>query len=366
MEKLSLQWGYMALPCLTIGGLGYVLIDSLDYDPSKPVTTLSELHAVLETFNFEESRLNEWQAPILAGLGYLGLIFFLQWLVGRAVARSVRVESMRGQAFDSPPPPPYTHRRHGVSKVSANYEAICSVQCWHNLWLCAWSLVMCVGCSWSCWERYKAEGNWEWVFCETPSDEPASGALYFWAFMYYLSKYYELIDTYLQVLKSGTVHSPWLHLYHHSVVGVMAWLWLEQRQSLMFAGLIFNTFVHVPMYLYYGQTSMLAGAAAKTARAKGLKEPPKYRKPWWGKYITLLQIVQFVSSLVLLSVTLFGYVFASAGANAQEQQCSGLEALAFNTIFNVTLLGQFVDLYGKKTGGKKEKTKKQKQKKKGD
>ena len=171
--------------------------------------------------------------------------------------------------------------------------------------------------------------------------------------MYYLSKYYELIDTYLQVLKSGTVHSPWLHLYHHSVVGVMAWLWLNQRQSLMFGGLIFNTFVHVPMYLYYGQTSMRAGAAAKAARGKGLRDLPSYKKPWWGKYITLLQIVQFLSSLVLLSITLFGYVFVESERTSMGQQCSGLQALAFNTVFNVTLLGQFIDLYGRKKSGKR-------------
>ena len=136
MEVVTLQWGYLALPCMAMGGLGYVLVDSLDYDPSKPVSNLAELHALLETFNFEDSLLSNWEAPIFGGLSYLALIFFLQWVMGRAISRN------------------------GLSKVSTNYEAICSVQCLHNTWLCIWSLVMCTGCAWSCYERYKVEGSW--------------------------------------------------------------------------------------------------------------------------------------------------------------------------------------------------------------
>ena len=42
-----------------------------------------------------------------------------------------------------------------------------------------------------------------------------------------------------------------LHVYHHAVVLLMAWSWLEYRQTLQFGGLLFNTAVHVLMYYYY-------------------------------------------------------------------------------------------------------------------
>jgi len=81
--------------------------------------------------------------------------------------------------------------------------------------------------------------------------------------VYYLSKYYELLDTFFVVVKKARVPhfglQAWLcqskyhcaQIYHHAVVLIMAWLWLEEVQSLQFGGLIFNTSVHVIMYYYY-------------------------------------------------------------------------------------------------------------------
>lgn len=66
-----------------------------------------------------------------------------------------------------------------------------------------------------------------------------------------------------------------LHVFHHSVVVVMAYLWLEAAQSLQQVALLTNTAIHVIMYWYY--------------LLSVLKRPPA-----WKKVVTTSQIAQFV------------------------------------------------------------------------
>ena len=87
-------------------------------------------------------------------------------------------------------------------------------------------------------------------------------------FVYYLSKYWELLDSAFQVQKArslGPKGTPpgFLHYYHHAAVmvtrllrhpspvthacQVMCLNWIESNQTLQWLGLAFNTFVHVIM-----------------------------------------------------------------------------------------------------------------------
>lgn len=66
-----------------------------------------------------------------------------------------------------------------------------------------------------------------------------------------------------------------LHVFHHSVVVVMAYLWVDQVQSLQQIALLTNTFIHVGMYIYYFLTSL------------------GYRPPW-KQAVTMGQIIQFI------------------------------------------------------------------------
>ena len=102
----------------------------------------------------------------------------------------------------------------------------------------------------------------------------------------------------------------------------MSWMWLEYSPPLRFLGLIFNTLVHVVMYYYFYLKSIQI-------------------EPWWKNYVTTLQIIQFVTSLILFCITLF-YHFTI-------HSCHGMNYLYLNLIFNVTLLFGFVDVLGKGT-----------------
>ena len=126
---------------------------------------------------------------------------------------------------------------------------------YHNLLMSLLSLVMFVGCLVEVLRRSYNESSLRWLLCE-PTTASSEGGLYFWSYMYYLSKYYELLDTVFLALKGKLDGWGGLNVYHHSVVVFMAWWWLEYTQSLQFYGLLFNTSVHVIMYYYFYLRSM--------------------------------------------------------------------------------------------------------------
>ncbi|XP_047412594.1 elongation of very long chain fatty acids protein 7 isoform X1 [Sciurus carolinensis] len=98
--------------------------------------------------------------------------------------------------------------------------------------------------------------------------------------LYYFSKFIELLDTIFFVLRKKNSQVTFLHVFHHTI---MPWTWWF---GVKFAagGLgtfhaFVNTAVHVVMYFYYGLCAM----------------GPAYQKYlWWKKYLTSLQLVQFV------------------------------------------------------------------------
>lgn len=188
----------------------------------------------------------------------------------------------------------------------------------HNSILSVWSLLMFAGCLVEMFRRAQREGNWDWMFCESPQRR-ATGPLYFWSYVFYISKYYEMFDTVFALLRGSEPPHFGLHVFHHSLVPVMIWNWHEHCMSLQFPGLLFNSFVHVVMYAYY--------------TCKILRWPTP-----WKSWVTRLQIIQFLTSFVMLSVTVYSYT----NMDLLNGQCSGMMTLWANIVFNTTLLWQFL------------------------
>ncbi|KAJ1451814.1 ELO family [Pelagophyceae sp. CCMP2097] len=183
----------------------------------------------------------------------------------------------------------------------------------HNAILCLASAAMSIGAAVEVYKRYHLESNLDFFFCER-EETVARGALFFWAYMYYLSKYYELLDTALAFICRGSSPKFFaMHVYHHGCVLWMAWAYLEHRQSLAFGGLIANTATHVVMYAYYARSALKM-------------------KTWWKNWVTTTQIVQFISSFVLLAISV---------SYAVSRPCAGTKALAGNAAFNASLLYMF-------------------------
>ena len=138
----------------------------------------------------------------------------------------------------------------------------------HNAVLLALSAAMAAGCALSTAATAPAP-RLAWPFCFPPRGATeASGPVFFWAHVFYLSKVYELGDTLLILL----AHRPLtlLHVYHHAVVVAMCYLWLATRQSLMPIALLTNV---------VAVSSARASSQTRTTSASATLRPRRARTP---------------------------------------------------------------------------------------
>ncbi|XP_061835419.1 elongation of very long chain fatty acids protein 1a isoform X1 [Nerophis lumbriciformis] len=151
-----------------------------------------------------------------------------------------------------------------------------------------------------------------------PSSSPQALRMVHVAWVFFFSKFIELIDTLFFVLRKKQNQITFLHVFHHSF---MPWSWwwgvyltpgrkrpiqtaqsvlnimtTSHQSSLCPAGgmcsfhAMINCGVHVIMYTYYGLSA--AG--------------PRFQKYlWWKKYMTAIQLMQFI----LVSVHISQYYF---------------------------------------------------------
>ena len=153
-----------------------------------------------------------------------------------------------------------------------------------------------------------------------------SWVLYF----FLLSKAWELLDTVFLVL--GKHRLRFLHVYHHFVTLPLAWVLYRDASS---SGALFawaNMFVHTPMYYYY------------TIAALG-------RTVWWKKYITQIQITQFVACLAAMVYDLLVLRPPTSTRCAHRKPYayhSTYWALATYATFLVLFVRLYIDIYKSK------------------
>nr|XP_037277381.1 elongation of very long chain fatty acids protein AAEL008004-like [Rhipicephalus microplus] len=104
-------------------------------------------------------------------------------------------------------------------------------------------------------------------------------------------RYADLLDTVFFVLRKKFTHISHLHVIHHTLVTINVWFYtLFAPEGQPALGLALNVAVHVVMYSYYFLTTL----------------GPKVRKYlWWKKYLTAVQIVQFIIMIIHFSIPLF-------------------------------------------------------------
>ncbi|CAG2172673.1 unnamed protein product [Oppiella nova] len=105
---------------------------------------------------------------------------------------------------------------------------------------------------------------------------------------YFYTKLFDLLDTIYFVLRKKSNQISFLHVYYHFMVPVMGWLAVKQCSQSVIVEVfcLLNSIVHTVMYLYY------------LLSAFGPQIQPYL---WWKRYITRLQILQFIILLVYAS-----------------------------------------------------------------
>lgn len=122
------------------------------------------------------------------------------------------------------------------------------------------------------WSRF---GLWS-IGCD-PTGIHNHGTIYFIYYVNYIFKYIELIDTFLLALRGKPI--PFLHIYHHAATLVLCWSQMWAQSCIQWLPIVINLMVHIIMYAYYALHALGCDI-------------------WWKKYLTLLQIIQFVAALI--------------------------------------------------------------------
>jgi len=100
------------------------------------------------------------------------------------------------------------------------------------------------------------------------------------SYWYYINKLFDFSDTFLFVLRKKNHNLSLLHMVHHASVPFSIWPGVRTMPGghITFFALL-NTLVHIIMYAYYLFAAM----------------GPQFQKfLWWKKYLTLMQMVQFI------------------------------------------------------------------------
>ena len=93
------------------------------------------------------------------------------------------------------------------------------------------------------------------------------------------------MDTIFFILRKKSSQLTFLHVYHHSTMFLFWWVGAKfVPGGSALSGAMVNCFVHVIMYSYYGFAAF---------------GPKVQRFLWWKKYLTILQLIQFLTGVVL-------------------------------------------------------------------
>lgn len=148
-----------------------------------------------------------------------------------------------------------------------------------------------------------------------------------WHYMF--SKMLDLIDTIFFVLRKKQSHVSFLHVYHHMNMLITTWIFLRfiKGQQGALPGIV-NSIIHVIMYSYYFLSAL---------------GPQMQKYLWWKKYLTRLQIIQFIAGIIY-GLCLFIY------------DCNFPRLFTIYMIFDVLLFLYLFLIFYKKTYSEKQKS----------
>ncbi|KAG0364534.1 ELO family [Gamsiella multidivaricata] len=212
-----------------------------------------------------------WRTPVTVAALYVLAVVLLnpkQGKVSRVVAADTAAKQGQGQGQGQGK----KKQQQDLSESSPFMTALVFV---HNTILCVYSAWTFYGMFFA-WKKALATHNFMDAVCDTNGTFWES--LGYYSYYFYLSKYYEIVDTIIILLKGR--RSSLLQTYHHAGAIITMYLGYNYRAHPIWVFTTFNSFVHTIMYAYYAATSV------------GLKPPGK-------KYITSMQITQFWTGIAL-------------------------------------------------------------------
>lgn len=186
--------------------------------------------------------------------------------------------------------------------------------------LIIYNFLQTVGSAWLFWEGLTAGWLRDYSYTCQPvdySNDPQALKMAGAVWWYFMFKIIELLDTVFFVLRKKNNQLSFLHMYHHTMMPICAWIgakFLAGGHGTLLG--VINCLVHVIMYFYYMVAAM----------------GPQYQKYLgWKSYVTVIQLVQFVIVFFHSAQVLFS-------------QCNYPKGIAFLLSLNAVL---FMQMFGK-------------------
>ncbi|KAJ2236147.1 hypothetical protein IWW45_002027 [Coemansia sp. RSA 485] len=148
----------------------------------------------------------------------------------------------------------------------------------HNLALAAFSYWCATNYTAAFAQTVREEGL-RCAYCD--SNHTIWNSMFKFNYLFYLSKYYELIDTFIILAKGRK--ATFLQTYHHAGAITTMWVGCYFGSPQLIFYVVENSIIHTLMYTYFALTAM------------GYSPPGK-------KYLTHLQIFQFLIGLVFIAL----------------------------------------------------------------
>eukprot|EP00088_Acartia_fossae_P005203 TRINITY_DN12281_c2_g1_i2.p1 TRINITY_DN12281_c2_g1~~TRINITY_DN12281_c2_g1_i2.p1 ORF type:complete len:299 (-),score=45.62 TRINITY_DN12281_c2_g1_i2:2113-3009(-) len=181
--------------------------------------------------------------------------------------------------------------------------------------------------------RFWLTGKYNWLCQPVDYSETQDGYdaldMTWW---YFFSKYIDYLDSLFFVLRKKFSHLSTLHVVHHGIMPFTAWWGIRfvGGGHTTFCGFL-NMGVHVVMYFYYFLSAF----------------GPRFQKYlWWKRYLTTMQLVQFVTFFIHATLPLFM-------SDCDFPKVFSYVILFHGAMFFVMFAHFYIQAYGKK-GAKKE------------
>eukprot|EP00980_Cylindrotheca_fusiformis_P009012 scaffold1934_cov79-Cylindrotheca_fusiformis.AAC.1 len=182
----------------------------------------------------------------------------------------------------------------------------------HNLGLAAFSGIVMIN-SWSIVFSHLFDNGLDAIYCDRDGSLWGTGGLGAWATIFYVSKYYEFVDTWVLILKT----------YHH--VGVVLTMWgaVVSQSAWILIVVMLNSFIHTLMYTYFFIKTLYPSMEIPSAR-----------------YLTTAQICQFFTGIFYTIPLLF------MGTDCDSP--ASLVSVVIIQLYGVGLIVLFVSFAAKK------------------
>lgn len=190
----------------------------------------------------------------------------------------------------------------------------------HNAGLAIFSAI-CAFHTWIItWGHLKSYGLFA-AYCDLDGTYWRESNFGAWACIFYLSKYYEFVDTWILVLKGKD--ASFLQVYHHTGIAFIMWCAVASQSSWLLFVVLLNSVIHTLMYTYFCIKTISPKTEIKAA-----------------KYLTMAQIGQFLTGIACtLPIFFLGSTCASSSSRF---------ALACLHTYGIGLIALFVTFAQKK------------------